>query len=151
MAQRCCLDRVIPWTALVAFTIAACAAQTTQTPRHTAPSARPAPAHSPDAAIVTAPAASSDASAPPSNAEGQAVFFRVCGPCHLALWHVPTGGSLGPNERDEDEVRRQIRQGSTSARGTMPAIDERTLPESSMIALIEYLRSTRVVAPRPSN
>lgn len=152
MTQRRGLDRVIPWVALVVFTIAACAAQTTQAPPPLAASARPAPAQRPDAAIETSRAASRDASAPPpSNADGQAVFFRVCGPCHLGLWHVPTGGSLGPNERSEEVVRRQIRQGSTSARGTMPAIDERALPEPSMVALIEHLRSIRVVAPRPSN
>lgn len=67
------------------------------------------------------------------------------------MWHVPTGGPLAATERAEEDVRRQIRRGSVSARSMMPPIDERTLPESSMVALIEYLRSTRVVGGRPAN
>lgn len=76
------------------------------------------------------------------------VFFRVCGPCHLGMWRVPVGGSLDGIARSEEAVRRQIRNGGTRARGRMRPIDERTLDEPSLVLLIEYLRSTRVVAPR---
>lgn len=46
----------------------------------------------------------------------------------------------------EAALRRQIREGSTGARGTMPAIDERALPEPSMLVLLDYLRSLGVAA-----
>jgi hypothetical protein len=84
----------------------------------------------------------------PIDPRGSEVFFRVCGPCHVAMWRVPSGGTLGGNELSEVALRRQIREGSTGPRGTMPAIDERALPEPSMLPLLEYLRSLRVIAPR---
>ncbi len=63
------------------------------------------------------------------------------------MWHVPPAGSLGGNGLSEAALRRLIREGGTGARGAMPAIDERTLPEASMPALIDYLRTMGVVAP----
>jgi len=81
--------------------------------------------------------------------QGSTVFFRVCGPCHMAMWRVPSGGTLSAAERSEAAVRRQIREGSGGGRrGAMPAIGVDTLPEHDMPALMAYLRTLRVVAPQ---
>ncbi len=74
--------------------------------------------------------------------------MRVCGPCHLGMWQVPSGGSLSAANRSEAAVRRQIREGSGRAPDGMPAIGVDRLPESEMPALLAYLRQLHVVAPR---
>ncbi len=74
--------------------------------------------------------------------------MRVCGPCHLAMWQVPSGGSLSAANRSEAAVRRQIREGSGRAPDGMPAIGVDRLPESEMPALMAYLRQLHVVGPR---
>ena len=72
--------------------------------------------------------------------------MRVCGPCHMAMWHVPSGGTLGAPERSEASVRRIIREGSGSGRAArMPAISVEALPEREMPALFARLRAMHVV------
>lgn len=96
---------------------------------------------------ATAPTARAPTPQERQAAEGSAVFFRVCGPCHAAMWSVPTGGTLTPSNQSEASVRRQIRGGSRSdAGGGMPAIGTDSLPEREMPALLAYLRSIHVVA-----
>lgn len=78
---------------------------------------------------------------------GLGVFLRVCGPCHEAMWRVPTGGHLPRNRWTEAAMRRQIRAGSgPERRFAMPAIDAGRLPEGEMPALLAYLRSIEAVA-----
>lgn len=81
---------------------------------------------------------------------GTAVFFRACGGCHLGMWRVPSGGFLSRTNWTEAAVRRQIRRGGAErdGRARMPAISTEHLPESEMPALMAYLRTTGVVAPR---
>lgn len=110
-------------------------------------------ADTPMAVVVPAPPRAPVVAAEPSGdplaRQGSTVFFRVCGPCHMALWRVPSGGTLSATERTEAAVRRQIREGS-GARGPggMPAIGVDALPEHELPALLAYLRALRIVAPR---
>ncbi len=108
------------------------------------------PDASPPAVVDASPPAAVDA-APPTpeareRAAGAAVFMRVCGPCHVAMWRVPQGGTLSPASRSEAAVRRLIRAGSGpgSAR-RMPPIGVDVLPERELPALFAWLRETRVV------
>lgn len=102
------------------------------------------------AAVAVPPRAPVVAGEPPIDLltlQGSTVFFRVCGPCHAALWRVPSGGTLSATERPVAAVRRQIREGSGDrSPGGMPAIGVDSLPEREMPALLAYLRSLRVVA-----
>jgi len=84
----------------------------------------------------------------PLATQGSAVFFRVCGPCHQGMWRVPSGGTLSATERTEAAVLRQIREGSGGGSAGMPAIGTDALPVHDMPALLAYLRTLRVVAPR---
>ncbi len=96
-----------------------------------------------------APVVAVEPSGDPLARQGIAVFFRVCGPCHMALWRVPAGGTLSATDRTEAAVRRQIREGSRDrGRGGMPAIGVDALPEHEMPALMAYLRTLHVVAAR---
>jgi mono/diheme cytochrome c family protein len=96
-----------------------------------------------------APIVAAEPSGDPLARQGSTVFFRVCGPCHMALWRVPSGGTLSASERTEAAVRRQIREGSGDrGRGGMPAIGVDALPDHEMPALMAYLRTLHVVAPR---
>lgn len=72
--------------------------------------------------------------------------MRVCGPCHMAMWHVPYGGTLGATARSEASVRRIIREGSDSGRAArMSALGVDALPEREMPALFAWLRAMHVV------
>ncbi len=138
---------------MVSMSALGCATRDAQPTRPIMVDRNPAPAMvaPPDAQATVAPpdarATVTTATATPNYAAGSTTFFRVCGPCHSGMWHVPPAGSLGGNGLSEATLRRLVREGRTGARGAMPAIDERTLPEAAMPALIDYLRTTGVVAP----
>jgi mono/diheme cytochrome c family protein len=123
--------------------IAGCASRAATPPRTIVAAPRATPP-----VVAARPAAQPSVAEPRAtiDPQGSALFFRVCGPCHVAMWRVPPGGTLGGNGMTEAALRRQIREGSTGARGTMPAIDERALPEPSMLVLLDYLRSLGVAA-----
>ena len=139
--------------ALALAALAACACATSAPARPAAPPPI-APTTTPDAsapAVVDASApAVADASAPspptPQESEGAAVFFRVCGPCHMAMWRVPPGGTLSATGRSEAAVRRLLRAGSGdgSAR-RMPPLGVEVLPERELPALFAWLRAMGVV------
>jgi|JI10StandDraft_1071094.scaffolds.fasta_scaffold500116_2 mono/diheme cytochrome c family protein len=144
-----------PAAAFLALVFVAGCATSRRAPRAPAPVEATIDAGAPVVTDVHAPALARvpvASPAPPRDPQadvGSAVFMSVCGPCHLGMWRVPSGGSLSATERPEAAVRRQIREGSRRrSPGAMPAIGVDRLPESDMPALMAYLRSTRVVAPR---
>lgn len=124
--------------------------------------AAPPPRSTPAAAIVDAgaPEASVAERAParatrePTAAEreasaGVAVFMRVCGPCHEAMWRVAPAGPLPRLRWTEAAMRRQIREGSRGDGGRegMPALGADALPERDLPALFAYLRQVEAIAP----
>jgi hypothetical protein len=142
--------RAPPWLGVLASmlgSIVGCAARAAPPPR-TIVAVRAAGSNTVATRVAPQPVAVSVAPGAPVDARGGEVFYRVCGPCHVAMWRVPSGGTLGSNGLSEAALRRQVREGSTGARGAMPAIDERALPEASMPVLLDYLRRLGVVSPR---
>ena len=147
--------------ALFLAALGGCATSTRARPASSPPSATALSTAAPDASAPAVVDASAPIAAPPplqppsppttderERAEGSAVFMRVCGPCHMAMWHIPPGGTLGATHRSEASVRRIIREGSGSGRAArMPALGVEALPEREMPALFAWLRAMGVVGP----
>lgn len=130
--------------ALILAALAACACATSAPARPAPPPV--APTATPDASAPAVVDASAPSPPTPQESEGAAVFMRVCGPCHAAMWRVPPGGTLSATGRSEAAVRRLLRAGSGdgSAR-RMPPLGVDVLPERELSPLFAWLRATGVV------